>query len=238
MSKEQTVREVVERVVVGEATEREKAIALHDYVRENVKFGFTRYFDAAQPDYTLACGFGHCNPKSQLMVALFRAIGLESYQHFVTIPKDILKDAIPPSRSWLLPAQLSHAYVEVKVEGTWCAIDSYSIDTTLLIAAQARLAQEGRSLGYGTRVDATNVWDGRSDAFSQFDWGMMREDHGRVEDLEAYFRTRKYRHQVLGLRFNTMFKLMGDASVAPINTQLEKIRRYTEAPVSLASLQR
>ncbi|MDF1514102.1 MAG: transglutaminase-like domain-containing protein, partial [Anaerolineae bacterium] len=65
----QTIREVVERVVVGTSTERKKAIALHSYVRENVKFGFNKYFDAAPPDYTLACGYGHCNPKSRLMVA-------------------------------------------------------------------------------------------------------------------------------------------------------------------------
>ena len=224
MSIAQTVREVVEQVVVGTATEREKAIALHDYVRENVKFGFNKYFDAAQPDYTLAFGQGHCNPKSRLMVALFRAVGLEGHQHFVVIPKEILKGAILASRFWMIPAELSHSYVEVKVEGTWCAIDSYIVDTALLRAAQARLAKEGRSLGYGVRADSTNVWDGQSNAFSQFDQGMMIEDHGRVDDLEAYFRTRKYRNKVLGLRFNTMFKLMGNSGAAADNSHIEGIR--------------
>jgi len=219
-----TVREVVERLVVGTATQRENAIALHDYVRENVKFGFTKYFDAAQPDYTLACGQGHCNPKSRLMVTLFRAAGLESYQHFVVIPKDILKDAIPASRYWIIRSELSHSYVEVKVEGVWCAIDSHIIDTPLLKAAQARLKSEGRSLGYGVRVDSTNVWNGQDNAFSQFDQGMMVEDHGRVDDLETYFRSRKYRHRVLGLRFNTMFKLMGDFGLAALNSHIEDIR--------------
>lgn len=234
MSTAQTVREVVERVVVGTATEREKAIALHDYVRDHVKFDFNKYFDAAQPDYTLACGVGHCNAKARLMVALFQATGLESYQHFVVIPKDILIDAFPPSRRWMLPAELSHAYVEVKVEGTWCAIDSFSVDTPLLKAAQARLAQEDRSLGYGTRVDATNVWDGRSNAFSQFEQGMMVEDHGRVDDLEVYFRDRKYRNQMLGMHFNTISKLMGNFYLPAINSHIERIRKVTEASVALA----
>jgi hypothetical protein len=238
MSKAQTVREVVEQVVVGTATERENAIALHDYVRENVKFGFNKYFDAAEPDYTLACGAGHCNAKGRLMLALFRAIGLESYLHFVVIPKDILIDAFPPSRRWMLPAEISHAYVEVKVEGAWCAIDSYSVDTPLLKAAQARLAQEGRSLGYGTRVDATNVWDGRGNAFSQFEQGMMVEDHGRVDDLEAYFRDMRYRNQMFGMRFNTISKFRGDLLLPAINNHIEKIRMGTEAPVALASSQR
>jgi transglutaminase-like putative cysteine protease len=236
MSTAQTVNEVVERVVDVTANEREKAIAIHDYVRENVKFGFNKYFDAAEPDYTLACGVGHCNAKGRLMVALFQATGLESYQHFVVIPKDILIDAFPPSRRWMLPAELSHAYVEVKVEGAWCAIDSYSVDTPLLKAAQARLAQEGRSLGYGTRVDATNVWDGRSNAFSQFEQGMVVEDHGRIDDLEAYFRDRTYRNHMFGMRFNTISRLMGDFYLPAINTHIERIRMVTEAPIPLASI--
>lgn len=228
----QSVQEVTRQATVGLVTEREKAIALHDYVRDHVKFGFTKYFDAAEPDYTLTCGIGHCNPKGRLMVSLFRAIGLEAYQHFVAIPKDILVDALPPSRRWLLPAELSHSYVEVKVEGAWCALDSYIIDTALLKAAQARLAKEGRALGYGVRADGTNVWDGRSNAFSQFDQGMMIEDHGRVDDLEAYFRTRKYRHQVLRVLFNTMFRLTGDFVLPAINSQYR--RHHRDYPASEA----
>jgi hypothetical protein len=231
-----TVSEVVERVVLMTDTEREKAIALHDYVRDNVKFGFNKYFDAAQPDYTLACGIGHCNSKGSLMVSLFLAAGLESYLHFVVIPKDILIDAFPPSRRWMLPAELSHAYVEVKVEDNWCEIDSFTIDTPLLKAAKARLAKEGRSLGYSTRIDATNVWDGHNNAFSQFEQGMLVEDHGRVDDLGAYFRERKYRNQMFGMRFNTISKLMGYFYLPSINTHIERIRMIAEAPISLASL--
>jgi len=222
----QTVTEVVEQVIVRTATEREKAVALHDYVRECVKFGYNKYFDAAEPDYTLACGIGHCNPKSRLMVALFRAIGLESYQHFVVLRKDILKGVFRSSRYWMIPAELSHGYVEVKVEGTWCEIDSHIIDTPFLKAAQARLATEGRYLGYGVRADSTNIWDGQRNAFSQFDQSLMIEDHGRVDDIEAYFQSREYRNQVLGLRFNKLFKLMGDFGVASINAHIEGLRGY------------
>ena len=225
MPKAQTVGEVVKQVVVGNATERENAIALHDYVRENVKFGFNKYFDATPPDYTLAYCQGHCNPKSRLMVALFHAANLEAYQHFVVIPKEILKGAIPASRFWMIPAELSHSYVEVKVKGVWHEIDSHIVDTPLLKGAQARLAREGRSIGYGVRVDSVNVWDGRSNAFSQFDQSMMIEDHGRIDDLDAYFRGRKYRNVVFGMSFNTMFKFMGESGVSPINTNIESIRQ-------------
>ncbi len=225
MLKAQTVQEVVSQVGAKASTEREKAIELHDYVRENVKFGFNKYFDASPPDYTLSCRHGHCNPKSRLMVTLFRAVGLESYQHFVVLPKEILKDAIPPSRYWMIPAELSHSYVEVKVEGKWCMIDSFIVDTPLLKGALAKLAQEKRTIGYGIRSDSINVWDGQSDAFSQFDKNIMIEDHGRIDDLDAYFNDKKYRHVVFGMRFNAIFMFMGEFGVAPMNIHIDKIRQ-------------
>lgn len=125
----------------------------------------------------------------------------------------------------MIPTELSHSYVDVRVEGIWCAIDSHIVDTPLMRGAQARLAAEGRELGYGTHCDATNVWDGQSNAFSEFDPRMMKEDHGRVDDLEDYFRDRQYRNHIFRLRFNTMFKLMGDIGVAPINAHIERVRR-------------
>jgi transglutaminase-like putative cysteine protease len=220
-----TVSEVVEKVTSGAEGARERAVVLHDFVRDRIKFGFNRYFDAAEPDQTLACGVGHCNPKSRLLVGLFRSAGLEAYQHFVVVPKEILKGALPASRYWMIPAEVSHSFVEVRVEGEWRRIDSHIVDTPLLRAAQARLAREGRSLGYGVRVDSTNVWDGRTDAFSQFDETMLIEDHGRVEDIDAYFRSARYRGKALGLRFNTMFQWMGDAGVKPMNAHIDRIRQ-------------
>jgi hypothetical protein len=99
------------------------------------------------------------------------------------------------------------------------------VDTPLLKGAQARLTMEGRSLGYGVRMDSVNTWDGQSRAFSQFDRSKMIEDHGRVDDLEACYRSEKYRNHAFGLRFNTMFKLMGDFGVAPINAHIESVRQ-------------
>lgn len=219
------IMDVVAQVTSGTITEREKAIRLHDYVREEVKFGFSRYFDAASPDYTMSFGAGHCNPKSRLMVALFRAAGLEAFQHFVVIPKDILEGVTPAYMWWMIPTKLNHSYVEVKVEGVWSEIDSFIVDTSLLKAAQARLPGESRSMGYGVRIDSTNQWGGQNRAFSQFDPKMMIEDHGRIDDLEGYFRSRKYHHKILGVRFNTTFNLMGERMARKLNSYIDQIRQ-------------
>lgn len=224
MIKENSLVEIVERVVDHTMDEQKKAIALHDFVRENIKFGFNKYFDATPLDYLISCGFGHCNPKSHLMVALFRLAGLEAYQHFVAIPKEILKGAIPASQYWMIPSQVSHSYVEVRVGKKWYEIDSFIVDTPLLNAAKSKLNREGRQTGYGARVNSVNIWDGRSNAFSQFDKSILIEDHGRIDDLQKYFKDKRYRGVVMGVSFNTMFKIMGNLAVDPINANLEKIR--------------
>ena len=219
-----TIIDVLEKITVKTATARENAVLVHDYVREKVKFGFNRYFDAAPPEFTLSYGIGHCNTKSRLMVVFLKRLGLEAYQHFVVIPKEILAGAMPPTQFRMISAEISHSFVDVNIEGAWCQIDSFIIDTPYLQGAKARLANEGRSIGYGVRPGSTNVWDGQSDVFSQFDPSLVIEDHGRIDDLEAYFHDKRYRNVVLGMRFNTMFQWMGESGVAPMNVHLENIR--------------
>jgi hypothetical protein len=225
MADQPSLSVIVGEVLGGVQDERQKAVALHDWVREAVPFGFNKYFDAAKPEDTLACGRGHGNPKSRLMAALFRAAGFECCQHFVVIPKTILQDALPSNPYWLLPPEISHSFVEVRVEGWWCRIDSFILDTPLLRAVTARLRREGRQMGYGSWLGATNTWDGREDAFSQFSEDLMIEDHGRVPDPEAYLQEGRYRNKAFGISMNMIFRLMGARRMRPINDNLDRIRR-------------
>lgn len=224
MPKAKTVDGVLKQTLTGLETDSEAALKLHDYVRDEIKFGFNKYFDASPPAYVLSHGYGHCNPKTRLLVSLLQAAGLVCHQHFVVISKEILRGAIPSSRFWMIPAEINHSYTDVKVNDKWCAIDSYIVDTPYLNGALDRLEQENRSLGYGVRTGSTNIWDGKSDAFSQFDHTLMIEDHGPVEDLEAYFQDARYRNHFFGIHFNTMFQWMTEFGVAPMNAHIEKIR--------------
>ena len=225
MADQPSLSAIVGEVLGGIQEERQKAVALHDWVRESVPFGFNKYFDAAKPEETLACGRGHGNPKSRLMAALFRAVGFDCYQHFVVIPKKILEETLPSNLYWMLPPEISHSFVEVRVEGWWCRIDSFILDTPLLQAGTARLRREGRQMGYGVRLGATNTWDGRGDAFSQFSEDLMIEDHGRVPDLEVYLQEGRYRNKAFGISMNTVFRLMGTRRMGTINNNLDRIRR-------------
>lgn len=218
------IRELAQRITNKFSTEHEKAVALHDYVRDNIKFGFNRYFDLSTPDNTLDLGMGHCNPKGWLITALFREANIEAHNHFVVLPKELIKGAVSPDRYWLIPAQISHCYTEVKVEGTWYNIDSYTLDGPLFKAARAKLSEEGLTIGYGTHIHSTIDWDGKTDAFSQFNKDMMIEDHGRVDSFETYYRSDRYRHKVFGIRLNTLFRIVGKSMEARSKLYLDKLR--------------
>jgi len=223
------VSDLAKQITDKLSTEREKVIALHDYVRDNIKFGFNRHFDLSKPDNTLDLGVGHCNPKGWLMTALFREAKIEAYNHFVVLPKKAMKGAVSPNRYWLIPEQISHCYTEVKVEGAWYNIDSYILDSQLFKAARAKLSEEGLTIGYGTHINSTIDWDGKGDAFSQFDKDMMIEDHGRVDNLETYYRSDRYRHKVFGVRLNTLFRIMGKSVEARSKLYLDRLReQYSE----------
>ena len=225
MDNQPSLAKIVGEVLRKGQSEQEKAVALHNFVRDGVLFGFSRNFDAATPEETLSCGRGHGIPKSRLLAALFKTAGFESYLHFVLIPKEILWDTLPPNLYWLLPDEISHSYVEVKVSGWWCRIDSFIVDRSLQLAGRARLRIEKRQMGYGVRLGGTSIWSGRGDAFSQFSEVLMVADHGRVEDPVAFFKDSRYRNKIYGIPVNTLFRFRGKRNTEKINADMDRFRR-------------
>lgn len=206
-------------------SDREVAVALHDYVRDHVAFGFTPYFDAATPEQTLALGIGHCNPQASLIVALLRRAGLKARFQPVTIDNKVLYGAIQA------PPRLSHVFTEVLIGDAWQRLDSYIVDLPLCRAAVSRLKSENRELGYGCHVDATGIWNGIHDSYSQVATPqMILEVHEPVDRIETFYASRAYRHRVGPLRFSS---ILAPARIATkhltplLNAGIERIRCRT-----------
>ncbi|CAM9102812.1 unnamed protein product [Ascophyllum nodosum] len=183
----------------GARTARAKAIALFNFVRDSIKFGFTGKFDYASPEETLRLGIGHCNPQGALFASLLQAEGIPARQHFVNLGNGVLRGVLRSA-----PPRLVHNYVEVHLPvkddtesvgegrvgsqvmdespGEWLRVDAYIADPPLFHAAKSRLVKEGREEGYGIHVDGSNEWDGRSDSFCQ----MADEDSQVSQDLGVF----------------------------------------------------
>ncbi|KAH3849774.1 uncharacterized protein LOC127874331 [Dreissena polymorpha] len=187
--KDPAITTLAQSITSGIADDRAKAVAIHDWVRDNIQFGWTKHFWADSATDVLAAGKGFCNTKSTLFVALLRNVGIPARQHFVTIHCDSLHGLVKTGSEYV-----DHAYAEVYLDGKWLKTDSYVIDSKLFRNAQARLTTENRLIGYGTIQGGQNTWDGRTDSFAQFvndgrvDY-LTTRDYGVFEDVETFYKT-------------------------------------------------
>ncbi|MEM9177961.1 MAG: transglutaminase-like domain-containing protein, partial [Myxococcota bacterium] len=187
-----------QRIVGGAANDRERAILLHDFVRDEIRFGFAPRFWDQTASEVLESGVGFCNTKSTLFVALLRAVGIPARQSFVTIDARILDGVIDPRTAYV-----DHSFAEVSIDGEWIKTDSYIVDRTLARVARAQLREQGRVIGLGVHVNGVSDWDGRSDAFSQFvDDGTLpnlsTRNHGVYPDVGAFARSGKAKNVLRG----------------------------------------
>jgi hypothetical protein len=223
LSKNLSLDAIVNEATSDSDSERQMAVKLHDFVRDNVAFGFTPYFDAASPETTLRLGVGHCNPQARLMVELFRRAGLEARYQPVTITDAILRGAVRA-----VPL-LSHIFTEVRLGGKWLRLDSYIADPALRTAAVAKLRSESKKLGYGCHVTATGDWDGKQNSFSQVaTQDMIIELHEPVMELEQFYQSDKYLHRFGPLSYNLAFspaRLFSVALMPVLNARIDAIRR-------------
>lgn len=223
--KYETYQTIANAVSGGSSNLREAAVKLHDYVRDNVLFGFTPYFDAATADQTLRYARGHCNPQARLMVELFRVVGLDARFRPVTIDNKVLRGVI------ITPRLLSHVFTEVRIEDHWIRLDSYIVDPELRVKALEKLTAEGRELGYGCHASATGEWDGISDSYSQVATPeMIVELHRPYDDIEEFYASPEFLHRRVGLRFSQMmapWRLAANLSTKLINVGVDRVR---EAP--------
>ena len=173
------------QLVRGHNTARERAVAIHDYVRDTVRFGFTPHFYAMSATEVLSAGVGYSNTKATLFIALLRAAGIEARQQFVDVNAAVLHGMFD-----LRTPFIDHSYTEVLLDGVWVPTDSYVVDRALFRAAQAALRAEGRRLGYGVHVEGRYDWDGRKPAFAQFpsdEPRLSRHRWGVFPDVAAFY---------------------------------------------------
>jgi len=162
-STEPTVAAHAARLTAGLETNRDKALALFAFVRDEIPFGFAGGFWAQKASDVLAAGRGYCNTKSTLFVALLRASGVPARQVFVEIHASVLHGIIDAGTPYL-----DHSYTEVFLDGAWRATDAYIVDAALFEPAQRRVRAEERLMGYGVHATGTVRWDGHEPAFAQY----------------------------------------------------------------------
>ncbi|BDS13662.1 transglutaminase-like domain-containing protein [Aureispira anguillae] len=130
-----------------------KVKAIYNYVRDEILFGYNRS-DSISATQVLADGYGQCNTKSSLLMALLRAVGVPNRIHGFTIDKALQKGAITGIWYLLAPKNILHSWVEVYVDGNWYFLEGVILDKPYLTALQTQnSACKTTFCGYGAYTD-------------------------------------------------------------------------------------
>jgi len=126
--------------------------AVYDFVRNEIAFGYNRADDISASE-VLADGFGQCNTKGTLLMALLRAVGVRCRLHGFTIHKELQRGVVPELVYPLAPNEIIHSWVEVETETGWIDLEGFILDAPFLSALQSTFRSESGLCGYGAGTD-------------------------------------------------------------------------------------
>lgn len=134
-------------------TEIEKVKSIYNYVRDDIKFGYNIQ-DNISASEVLKDGFGQCNTKANLFMALLRSVGIPNRMHGFTINKALQRGAITGIWYKLSPKNILHSWVEVYTGEKWFNLEGLILDKSYLTALQKKFSDcKTTFCGYGAYTD-------------------------------------------------------------------------------------
>ncbi|WP_315121190.1 transglutaminase-like domain-containing protein [uncultured Clostridium sp.] len=169
--------------------EEEKIKAVYDFVRNEIKFGYNRSDDILASE-VLKDGYGQCNTKSILLMALLRALGIPCRIHGFYIDKKMQKGALTGITYLFAPKKIVHAWTEVYFNNQWVALEGVIIDDKYLDQVKDKLCNFNQGyIGYGISVDDKEqinlCWQGQSTYIQSFS---ITDDLGIFNSPDDFFR--------------------------------------------------
>ncbi len=127
--------------------------AVYNFVRDDIKFGYNLSDDITATE-VLNDGYGQCNTKATLLMALLRATGIPNRIHGFTIDKALQKGAISGIWYKLSPKNIVHSWVEILVNNKWYFLEGVILDKDYLTKLQERNKNYKTTFcGYGAYTD-------------------------------------------------------------------------------------
>lgn len=215
-----SVQEVAKRLTGEVESDRAALERLFLFVRDDIKFGFTKWWNDLKASEVLTAGVGHCTTKATLMHSLCRASGIPSRVHFALIDTNVMRGFVSKAVLLTMPSHVSHSWTEVELDGTWRRLDSYILDAQAFRASEAALAAKGWSHGFGV-----SPYEGRLSSEFNVDregfvqMGAVSGDHGVWDEPGEYFASQDY------AGFNGVQMIGFKMLVGGINRKIERLRK-------------
>ncbi|MDO4333398.1 MAG: transglutaminase-like domain-containing protein [Eubacteriales bacterium] len=126
--------------------------SIYNFVRDEIAFGYN-VSDKISAAQVLRDGYGQCNTKGTLFMALLRAVGICCRVHGFTIDKKLQKGAMTGIVYRNAPNNVFHSWVEVLYQGKWYELEAFILDKEYLEKLQKQNSScTGAFCGYGVAV--------------------------------------------------------------------------------------
>ncbi|OZG70742.1 transglutaminase [Hahella sp. CCB-MM4] len=194
--------------------------AIYAFVRDEIRFGYNRD-DSIPASAVLTDGYGQCNTKGTLLMALLRAVGIPARIHGFTIYNELQRGAIPNYLMPLAPERIIHSWVEVLLEKQWINLEGYIIDRDYLDQVQRTFADQCDEFsGYGVATTCLKRpqvdWSGK-DTYIQKEG--IADDYGVFAQPDEFYQ--KYGSNLSGLKRRLFRYLLRHL----LNWNVDRIRR-------------
>ncbi|GAB5377839.1 MAG: transglutaminase-like domain-containing protein [Acuticoccus sp.] len=147
----------------NDLTRHDRIGAAYDFVRNDIAFGYNRADDVAASE-VLADGYGQCNTKGTLLMALLRGVGVRCRLHGFTIHKALQRGVVPELVYPTAPAEIVHSWVEVETDDGWVNLEGFILDAPFLASLQRTFSESESLCGYGAGTDCLSAppvgWSG------------------------------------------------------------------------------
>ena len=122
------------------------------FVRDEILFGYN-VSDSISASQVLIDGYGQCNTKGILFMALLRALNIPCRIHGFTIDKRLQKGAMTGLVYKNAPNNVLHSWVEVFYQDVWYELEGFILDKKYLGKLQEKFKNcNGAFCGYGVAV--------------------------------------------------------------------------------------
>lgn len=199
------IQALVEKRSWKELDEYECIKSIYNYVRDEILFGYN-VDDSISASQVLDDGYGQCNTKGTLFMALLRSCKIPCRVHGFTIDKKLQKGAMTGFVYKRAPQNVFHSWVEVYFENKWYVLEALILDKVYLNKLQ-NLNREctGAFCGYGVAVkdfrnpiidfDRNNTYiqsEGINQDFGVYDCPdeLLKEHHQEMSAFQSFV----YRH--------------------------------------------
>ncbi|MBE6022613.1 MAG: transglutaminase domain-containing protein [Cellulosilyticum sp.] len=207
----ENIQQLIQERKWNDIDEFERLKSIYNFVRDEILFGYN-IDDNIPASKVLADGYGQCNTKGTLFMALLRACNIPCRVHGFTIDKELQRGAMTGIVYRNAPQNIFHSWVEVNFEDKWYELEAFILDKKYLRKLQEKKSDcTGAFCGYGVAVkdfknpiidfDRNNTYiqsEGINQDFGVYDSpdALLKEHHQEISAVKAFLYKNFGRHMM------------------------------------------